>query len=123
MLTFYTDAQIPRSIASQLALRGIKVVRCEDVGKKQADDIEHLEYAAEHGFVLITADSDFLRLDAEWLAAGKKHGGILFIPPELQGVIGVVVEEAVFLNQAMLIGAARPEDMINEVWRVRLTRK
>jgi len=86
-----------------------------------ASDDEHLEYAAKDKRVVVTADRDFLRLDAEWRATGKFHAGIIYIPRELQGVIGLVVEAALFLHQAVEMDAAKPEELYNQVWRI--TRK
>jgi hypothetical protein len=118
-IKFYTDAHIPKSVIEQARLHGVDIVRCEDVGMKQASDEEHLEYALREGRVMVTADEDFLRLDATWRQAGKTHAGIVYIYPERQGVVGAIVREIVFLHQAVAAGAATPEEMHNDIWRVK----
>jgi hypothetical protein len=58
-LRFYTDTHIPRQVAIQLRMKGIEVVRCEEIGMAEADDESHLTYAAENGLALITKDAGF----------------------------------------------------------------
>ena len=51
---FYTDAHIPKQVASQLRLRGIAVIRCEEIGLAEADDMEainHIEIRAGRGYI------------------------------------------------------------------------
>ena len=47
---------------------------------KAADDNLLLEYATENGYVLLSMDDDVTRLHAEWVRAGKPHGGIFYAP-------------------------------------------
>src|SRR6266540_1346766 len=53
MIKFYTDSHIAKAIAVQLRNRSVDIVRCQDVGMDDADDIEHLEYAASQGRTII----------------------------------------------------------------------
>jgi hypothetical protein len=42
--------------------------------------MRHLEYAAAHGFILITQNpKDFRNLHDRWQAQGRSHSGILLI--------------------------------------------
>lgn len=82
---FYTDTHIAKAVATQLRLRGIDVVRCEEVGMAEAEDEAHLVYASEQSRVVVSQDNDFSRLHALWLEAGKPHGGIMLVPKHLQG--------------------------------------
>ena len=59
---FYSDKHIPKAVAKQLRSRGVDIVRCEDVGLGDADDLTHLEYATREGCAVITNDTDFIRL-------------------------------------------------------------
>jgi len=59
MIRYYLDTHIPKAVAEQLRLRGIDVVRCEEVGLAEADDTEHLEYAAAQERTLVSHDADF----------------------------------------------------------------
>jgi predicted nuclease of predicted toxin-antitoxin system len=39
-LKFYMDTHIPKAVAIQLRNKGIDVVRCEDVGLTESDDVD-----------------------------------------------------------------------------------
>lgn len=86
-LKFYTDTHIPKAVATQLRLRGVEVVRCEEVGLAEVDDETHLKYATEHRRAMVSRDVDFLELHTEWLAEGKHHCGIFHVSRDLQGKI------------------------------------
>jgi hypothetical protein len=45
---------------------------------KSASDSELLEYATQNGYALLSMDDDVARLNAEWVKAGKHHGGIFY---------------------------------------------
>ena len=79
-LKLFTDEHISKAIVEQLRRHVIDVLRCEDVGMKAADDSQLLEYATENGYALLSMDDDVTRLHAEWVQAGKSHGGIFYAP-------------------------------------------
>ncbi len=119
MIKFYTDSHIAKAIAVQLRNRSVDIVRCQDVGMDDADDIEHLEYAASQGRTVITGDEDFLVLDAQWRRSGKHHAGIIYLPPDRKDAIGTIVAYVVFLHQAIAAGAADlVTDIYNQVIRI-----
>ena len=109
-LRFYTDSHVPKQVAIQLRTRDIDVVRCQEIGLEDADDVAHLEKATSQLRMIITGDSDFPRLHTQWKEANKFHAGILYFQPESQGKVGVVVKAAVFLFEAVELGAATLED-------------
>lgn len=120
MIRFYMDTHVPKQVAVQLQLRGIEVVRCQELGLENASDTEHLQYATEQLRTVITYDRDFLRLDAEWRTAEMFHAGIYYVRPEYQGDVGTVVKELVFLAEAITAGAATLEnDVYNQIIRIR----
>jgi len=44
------------------------------------NDLDHLEYAATHGYVLLTKNpEDFIDLHNEWQAQGRAHAGVFLI--------------------------------------------
>ncbi len=61
-IQFYLDEHIPKAVADGLRRRGIAVTRAQEVGLRRASDEEHLEFAKRTSCVLVTKDSDFLRL-------------------------------------------------------------
>ncbi len=84
MIRYYLDTHIPKAVAEQLRLRGIDVVRCEEVGLAEADDTEHLEYAAAQERTLVSHDADFRTVHSVW---GARFGarGHYCLQPTLSG--------------------------------------
>lgn len=107
-LQFYFDTHISKVIAVQLRKHGVDVVRCEEVGLNEADDPDHLAYAAEHRRVLVTHDADFIDLHDEWLGLDRPHAGIIRIDPDLQGPpgIGTIVKRLLEYHELVEGGAA-----------------
>jgi predicted nuclease of predicted toxin-antitoxin system len=53
------DVNLSPRWRSYLEENGIEVVMWADVGKVDADDLEIMQYARDHGFVIFTNDLDF----------------------------------------------------------------
>lgn len=73
-ISLYLDENLTPKIAVQLRQKGIDVVTVYDLGLVGDTDANHLSRATQMGRVLVTADTDFLRLVAE----GVEHAGIVF---------------------------------------------
>lgn len=71
---FYLDENVQIVIAEQLKRRGIEVITVRELELLGDEDINHLERAAQMGYVLCTHDSDYVDI----AAAGKEHVGIVF---------------------------------------------
>lgn len=101
-------------MTTQLRQRGVDIIRCEDVGLGDADDLTHLEYAAGEGRVVITRDADFTRHHATWQSENRRHAGIMFCTSEIQGeiAIGRIVREVVMYYELIEGGAGSVEDDI-----------
>lgn len=110
-LKLYTDGHIPKQVAIQLRNRGVDIVRCEEVGLKNASDVDHLTFAAHEGRALISIDRDFEDHYWQWLAQGKPHAGIFKIANTLQGKgsIGHIVMALFEYHQLIEIGAGTVE--------------
>jgi len=118
-LKLYTDENIPRTVAQQLQDKGVDVLRCQDAGMRSASDADHLAFATAQDRAVVTADIDFLTLDAEYRAEGKQHTGIVYIAPDKKNDIGSIIAYVLFLYEAVTSGAADPEkDVYNSVLRV-----
>jgi len=82
-----------------------------------AEDEQHLNYAIQHGRVLVSCDDDFERLHAEAQAVAQEHNGIVYFRMTDQcKSIGIVVRELLFLNEA----ADYETDLYNQIWRASL---
>jgi predicted nuclease of predicted toxin-antitoxin system len=74
VLRFHLDENVDVALAQALIRRGFDVSTASSAGLVGADDLEHLAFALREGRVLVTHDTDFLRLAAK----GKPHAGIAF---------------------------------------------
>ena len=73
-IRLYLDENLSPRIAKQLRQRGIDIVTTQELGQRGDSDINHLERATNMKRVLVTSDTDFLRLASE----GIRHSGIVF---------------------------------------------
>lgn len=110
---FYTDEHVPSIVVKQLRRRDVDIVRCQEVGLRKADDAEHLAYAVEHGYILVSRDEDFTMHHSQWMAEGKSHYGIVYITPKHWESIGLIVNELLLIHEA-----ATAEEMINVLWYI-----
>ncbi|MBL8120321.1 MAG: DUF5615 family PIN-like protein [Anaerolineae bacterium] len=120
-LRYYMDTHIPKVVAFELRRRGIDVVRCEEIGLAEAADETHLQTAVEQERTLVSRDTDFVRLHADWLQLKRQHYGILFLKDYLQGSdrIGSIVRILVEYHQLVKDGAASVEmDFVNQLYFV-----
>ena len=53
------DMNIPLKYAALLENKGFDVLRWSDVGAPDAADVEIMEYARHHNFIVLTCDLDF----------------------------------------------------------------
>jgi predicted nuclease of predicted toxin-antitoxin system len=113
-LKLYTDKHIPKAVATQLRKQGIDIVRCEDVGLGDVDDLTHLEFATHERRVVITRDADFTRLHAAWQSDGRKHAGIMFCSSDIQGesAVGKIVNLVMMYHELIEGGAGTVENDI-----------
>lgn len=119
-LRFYFDTHIAKAVAIQLRLKGVEVIRCEEVGMAEADDVEHLEYATANRLMLVSHDRDFWDIHADWLGQGLRHAGIVLFHRQLQGNVGHIVTELVELHQLIADGAGTLElDIYNQVYEIK----
>lgn len=73
-IRFHLDECCDPAIADGLRLRGINVTTSQEAGLLRADDEEQAAYGLAQNRVVLTHDTDFLRLQAE----GIIHAGIAF---------------------------------------------
>ena len=82
MLSGYADENVKEAIVAGLRQRGMDLVTAEERNQRRTDDEVLLETAAVEGRILLTNDADFLRIHAEWMAAGRDHAGIVYWPQD-----------------------------------------
>ena len=76
-IQYHLDENVDHAVAHGLRLRGIDVTTSTDARLIGATDEEQLAFAATEGRVLVTHDSDHLRLHHE----GASHCGIVYAHP------------------------------------------
>lgn len=71
------DSNVLISLLKQL---GHEVTSPRDVGTRGAPDGDHLQYAADNGLVLMSANAgDFVQLNRKWVERRTGHSGILIV--------------------------------------------
>lgn len=80
-IRFYLDESVSNAVANGLRTQGIVVLTTPEAVHLEWSDEQHLEFAREHGYVLVTQDDDFLTL-----ARNLEHGGIAYYKPQTRNV-------------------------------------
>jgi predicted nuclease of predicted toxin-antitoxin system len=80
-LTIYLDESIDDDYLIALLERaGHTVISPRTIGSLGWTDDQQLEFAAQHGYVLLTKDPDnFEALHEQWQQQGRQHAGILLV--------------------------------------------
>ena len=95
-VSFHLDEHIPRAVADALRRRGIAVTTPSEVGLLGDDDTAHLAFALATKRVLVTQDSDFLRLHDQ----GYRHAGIAYCSQGTR-IIGQLVTRLVLIHELL----------------------
>lgn len=89
-IKLYFDENVPEAIAAAVRLRGYDVTTVKDAGRRSLSDLDQLRYASMQNRVLFTFNAvDFLKLHEEFIATGRRHGGILI---SKQLPVGIVIK-------------------------------
>lgn len=104
-IPFHLDENVDPRIAAGLRLLGIDVTTSVEAGLLAASDLDQLDYTVRAGRVIITLDTDFLRLHA----AGYEHPGMCFYAAEGRS-IGQVIRAARLIWELL-----EPSDMVNKI--------
>src|SRR3954451_16187044 len=75
-IRFHLDENVDPRVAAGLRPLGADVTTTADAGLLSATDDEQLDYIIREGRVIVTQDTDFLRIHS----AGRAHPGIAFYP-------------------------------------------
>jgi predicted nuclease of predicted toxin-antitoxin system len=104
-IRFHLDENCDPRIAAGLRLHGVDITTTPEAGLLQAADDEQLAFAIAEGRVLLTQDTDFLRITA----AGRESPGVVFFHAQ-QGSIGQVIRGVLLIREVY-----EPEEMRNRV--------
>jgi predicted nuclease of predicted toxin-antitoxin system len=104
-IRFHLDENCDPRIAAGLALHGVAVTTTPEAGLLHASDDAQLAYAVAQGRVIVTQDTDFLRM----AAAGRETPGIAFYSDQGRS-IGQVIRDLLLIWELY-----EPEEMRNRV--------
>jgi len=104
-IQFHLDEHCDPAIAMSLRHRGVDVTTTVEAGLLHASDIEHVAFALSRARVIVTHDSDFLRLHA----AGILHAGIAYCRQQSRR-IGDIVDGLLLIWEIL-----EPGEMLNRV--------
>ena len=77
---YLDDCADDKLLESLLTQTGYTVVTPGSAGTKGLHDPDHLHYATQGGYALLTSNpADFVALHQQWQAQGQEHAGILLI--------------------------------------------
>ena len=97
-IRFHLDENCDPRIAAGLRLHGVDVTTSHDAGLLEAPDEQQLAYAVSQGRVIVTQDTDFLRM----ASAGSETPGIAFYPAQDRS-IGVVIRQILLIWEVLEI--------------------
>jgi hypothetical protein len=90
VLRGYADEHVAFPIVQALRARGMDVVTVQDRGREGADDAELLTDALSDERVMLTNDTDFLALAAEYAARGVAFAPVFFWPQQRRRIGEIV---------------------------------
>jgi predicted nuclease of predicted toxin-antitoxin system len=105
VIRFHLDEHVDPAIAAALRRRGIDVTTTVEVSLLSSPDESHLDHALDEGRVIVTHDSDFLRIDR----LGTSHPGVAYCQ-QGERSIGQIVEMLELIWEVY-----SPDDMQNRV--------
>jgi predicted nuclease of predicted toxin-antitoxin system len=104
-IRFHLDENCDPRIAAGLRLHDVDVTTTAEAGLLEASDDVQLAYAVAQGRVVVTQDTDFLRM----AATGKESPGIAFYPNQGRS-IGQIIRDLLLIWEVY-----EPDEMRNRV--------
>lgn len=104
-IRFHLDECCDPVIGDGLRRRGIDVTTSQEVGLLRANDERQAEFGLAQNRVVVTHDTDFLRLQS----SRRNHAGIAFCPRDSLG-IGEIIKRLVLIWEIY-----EPAEMVDRV--------
>lgn len=77
-VSLYLDEDVTPQLAALIRQRGFAAASAHDVGMIERPDEEHLIYAAQRGWALLSYNQyDYLALAKRWTVENREHAGII----------------------------------------------
>lgn len=94
MLRGYADEHVVFALVEALRQRGMDIVRVQDRGREETDDADLLDETLAEKRVMLTNDTDFLKLAAQ-RATNQEEFAPIFFWPQQQRSIGQLVRSVI----------------------------
>lgn len=94
-IKFYADEHISRAVINGLQVRGLDVKSVKEFDMLGASDEDHLFKALSENRVIITQDTDFLRLHSR----GMNHAGIVYAQQEIS--TGEIIRGIILVSEIL----------------------
>lgn len=108
-IRFYMDVHVPAAITGALRRRGIDVLTSQEDGTREVADDVLLQRAGELDRVLVSQDTDLLRIAHQWQAEGRAFSGVVFA--HQQGIsIGQCIDDLELIAEC-----CEPKEVANRV--------
>jgi predicted nuclease of predicted toxin-antitoxin system len=104
-IRFHLDENCDPRIATGLRLHGVDVTTTPEAGLLHASDAEQVAFAATQARVIVTQDTDFIRI----IAAGTEAPGVAFYSAD-NSSIGQLIRDLLLIWEVL-----EPEEMRNRV--------
>jgi predicted nuclease of predicted toxin-antitoxin system len=104
-IRFHLDENVNPVIAAALRRHGIDVTTTIEMGLRSASDDEQLEFIRSQGRVLVTHDTDFLRIANQT----TDHPGIAFCHKDMVST-GQIIRSLTLIYEVL-----DPEEMVGQV--------
>lgn len=105
-IRYHLDENLHHAIATGLRRRGIDITTTSDAGLVGTTDESQLNYAIQNHRILVTSDTDFLRIHSQ----SEFHFGIVYIRSELSSKTGLIIR---FLEQ--LWNDKEPSELVQQL--------
>ncbi|MBK9142435.1 MAG: DUF5615 family PIN-like protein [Candidatus Melainabacteria bacterium] len=93
---FFLDEHIAAAVGAGLKFRGIDVLTVQEAGRSGLSDYDQLKFASEHDRVIVSFDSDFLKIASQ----GVHHSGLAWCPATKYS-IGDLIRRLVLLHAVL----------------------
>jgi hypothetical protein len=97
------DHNVHGDITKGLRERGVDCLTLEEDSNKDAPDEVVLARAIALRRVVVTSDSDFLRITTQWVRTGREFAGVVYFPQNRLSV-GALIDQLEFIAFASLPG-------------------
>ena len=76
---FYMDVHVPAAITGALRCGGVDVLTSQEDGTREVADEVLLTRAGELNRILVSQDTDLLRIAHAWQSKGRAFHGVIFV--------------------------------------------